>query len=91
MSLNPIHVTKAIRLLRPNSEFVMQNSDYSTIEWHILEGDAPTEKEVKEAIEVVMEQEKQAEANAIKAKQIAEAKLVALGLTNDDLKALGLG
>jgi hypothetical protein len=31
-----------------------------------------------------------AELNAIKAKEAAEAKLAALGLTADDLKALGL-
>lgn len=37
------------------------------------------------------EAKKQAEADKVVAKAAAEAKLAALGLTTDDLKALGLG
>ena len=37
------------------------------------------------------EEKKQAKAKAAAAKAAAEAKLAALGLTTDDLKALGLG
>ena len=81
----------AVLKLKPNSEFVIENEDYSTIKWITLDGEAPTQSEVESALEVVKE-EKVQEANKIAAaKAAAEAKLAALGLTADDLKALGLG
>ena len=90
MTINSIQLVKAIRLLKPTSQFVMQNSDYSTIEWHILEGDAPSQAEIDAAIEQVKAQETQAELDKATKKAAAEAKLAALGLTADDLEALGL-
>jgi hypothetical protein len=85
------YLAKAIWKLKPNAEFSFTDNDYSTINWIVLEGDAPTQKEVDAALELVKEEEAQAEAKALAAKTAAEAKLVALGLTVDDLKALGLG
>ncbi len=43
------------------------------------------------AIEATQNASEQSKAQAEAAKAAAEAKLVALGLTTDDLKALGLG
>lgn len=84
------YLVAAIRYLRPNSEFSFQNDDYSTIKWDVLEGDAPTQAEIDDAIEQVKADEIiQAEAKA-QAKAQAEAKLAKLGLTKDDLRALGL-
>ena len=80
----------AIRLLKPNSEFVIRNNDYSTIEWHILEGEAPTQSDIDAAIEQIKADDAQAELDKATKKASAEAKLVALGLDLDDLKALGL-
>ena len=80
----------AIRLLKPNSEFVIRNNDYSTIEWHILEGKAPTQAEIDEAIEQVKADDAQVELDKAAKKAAAEAKLESLGLTPEDLKALGL-
>jgi hypothetical protein len=80
----------AIRLLKPNSEFVIRDNDYSTIEWHILEGEAPSQAEIDEAIEQVKEDDAQVELDKAAKKAAAEAKLVALGLDLDDLRALGL-
>lgn len=91
MTVYSIQLVKAIKLLKPTAEFVMKESDYSTIEWHILEGDAPTQAEVEAAVEQVKAQEAQEQADKETAKVAAEAKLAALGLTADDLKALGLG
>jgi hypothetical protein len=84
-------LVEAIRNLKPTSEFVITEADYSTIQWHILDGDAPTQEEIYIAIEQVKTNELQTIANAEAAKAAAEAKLAALGLTADDLKALGLG
>jgi len=85
-----IYLSQAIKKLRPNAEFSFTDFDYSTIKWDMLEGDAPTQAEIDVAIEQVKADEAQAELDKINAKLNAEAKLVALGLTTDDLKALGL-
>ena len=77
------YIAKAIKKLKPTAEFSFNNDDYSTIHWDVLEGDAPTKSEIEAAI-------KQIKADELSAKATAEAKLAELGLTTDDLKALGL-
>ena len=76
-------LNEAIAKLKPNAEYVLTNRDYSTIKWIVLDGDAPTQKEIDAAI-------KEIKNNKAQAKATAEGKLVALGLTTDDLRALGL-
>lgn len=78
-------LTKAIRLLKPNSEFSYQNNDYSTIKWDVLEGDAPTQAEIDAAIEQVKADEIAAEA---KAEANKSALLAKLGITADEAKLL---
>ena len=85
------YLSEAIRKLKPNAEFSYTNDDYSTVKWNILVGDAPTQAEIDVAIEQVKADEAQAELDKAAAKAAAEVKLAALGLTADDLKALGLG
>ena len=89
--MKAIEITKAIQRLRPTAEFSFQNDDYSTIKWDVLDGDAPTQAEIDVAIEQVKADEAQADLDKAAKKAAAEAKLAALGLTSDDLKALGLG
>lgn len=84
------YLMEAIFKLRPTAEFVIRDNDYSTIDWHILDGDAPTLAEVEAAIEQIKTDELAAEAKKESDRQAAQAKLEALGLTADDLKALGL-
>jgi hypothetical protein len=85
-----IYLVEAILKLKPTAQFSYSNDDYSTIKWDILEGEAPTQAEIDAAIEQVkVDEAAEAEAKAA-AKASAEAKLEALGLTADDLKALGL-
>ncbi len=84
------YLSAAIKKLRPDAEFSFTNEDYSTIKWDVLEGDAPTEKEIDVAIKQVKADEQQAEIDKAAKKASAEAKLAALGLDADDLKALGL-
>lgn len=86
----PDYITLAIRKLKPTAEFSFIENDYSTIKWDILEGEAPTQAEINAAIEQVKADEAQAELDRATKKAAAEAKLAALGLTSDDLKALGL-
>ena len=79
------YLNKAIRKLKPNAEFVITNNDYSTIDWHILDGEAPTQAEIDEAIEQIKADEKtEAEAQAV-----AKAALLdRLGITADEAKLL---
>ncbi len=84
------YIVAAIQKLKPGAEFSFTDNDYSTIKWDILEGDAPTQAEIDAAIEQVKADEAQAELDKATKKAAAEAKLAALGLTADDLQALGL-
>jgi len=83
------YLSKAIWKLRPTAQFSFQNEDYSTVKWDVLEGDAPSEAEISAAIQQVELEEAQAEAQAEAKRSAALAKLAALGLDEDDLKALG--
>jgi hypothetical protein len=76
-------IIKAIQKLRPNAEVTIIDNDYENAIWHNLEGDVPSKAELNQAL-LDIENEKLA------ARAVAEAKLEALGLTSDDLKALGL-
>ena len=84
------YLDQAILKLRPNSEFAYTERDYSTIQWFVLKGEAPTQAEIDEAIEQVKVDEAQAVIDQTTAKAAAQAKLAALGLTVEDLQALGL-
>ena len=79
------YLIEAIRKLKPNSEFVISNDDYSTIKWHVLEGDAPTQSEIDNAIKQI----KIDEISEAKAKAKAKAVLLdKLGITADEAKLL---
>jgi hypothetical protein len=84
------YLVKAIKKLKPSAEFSFTEDDYSTIKWDILEGKAPTKTEIDAAIKEVKADEAQAELDKAAKKATAEAKLIALGLDLDDLRALGL-
>ena len=75
----------AILKLRPNSEFSYSNRDYSTIQWNVLEGDAPTKKEIDDAIKQIKSDELTEATNKAAAKA---ALLDRLGITEDEAKLL---
>ena len=84
------YLSQAIYKLRPGSEFSFIDNDYSTIKWDVLEGEAPTKAELNVAIEEIKAQEADDASKLQADKTAATAKLEALGLTANDLKALGL-
>jgi hypothetical protein len=43
-------LVKAIKLLNPTAEFSFTDDDYSTINWIVLEGKAPTQKQIDDAL-----------------------------------------
>jgi hypothetical protein len=80
-----MYLQKAILKLRPNSEFVIKDNDYATIEWFVLDGKAPTVAEINVAIEQVkIDEIAEAEAKA----QAKAALLDRLGITEDEAKLL---
>jgi len=79
------YLVKAIRQLRPSSEFSFNDDDYSTIKWDVLEGEAPTQAQIDSAIEQIKADEiTEAETKA----QAKAALLERLGITADEAKLL---
>jgi len=79
--------TKAIRSLRPNSEFVITGDDLDNIEWHVINGAIPTKAEILAAVTVVEKAEKDEIDQRAADRLSAITKLAALGLTEDEVKA----
>jgi hypothetical protein len=79
------HLSKAIKLLKPEAEFSYTDNDYSSINWIVLEGDAPTQKEIDAAIKEVKANEL-AEAQAKAAQR--QAILDRLGITAEEAQLL---
>jgi hypothetical protein len=75
-------------MLCPNTEWAITNDDYDTIVW--IKGEQITKAQFEAGFAqydaLKAEQDSKAQAD----KTSAQAKLEALGLTADDLKALGL-
>jgi hypothetical protein len=81
---------EVLTMLCPTIEWTIYGDDYESIIWHKgIIGITKEEFEAGFAQYDAWKAEQDAEAAAKKA--AAEAKLAALGLTSDDLKALGLG
>ena len=79
------YLTQAIQLLKPPAEFSFTDNDYSTIKWDVLEGKAPTQKQIDDAIEQVKADEiVEAEAKAAQRQVILDR----LGLTADEAQLL---
>jgi hypothetical protein len=83
-------LAEAINLYNPNAQWTLLGDDYDTLDWHSLDIAKPTKAELENLLLEVEAVKAQQEADKATAKASAEAKLVALGLTTDDLKALGL-
>jgi len=79
------YITQAIWSLKPHSEYTFSNNDYSTIEWHVLEGKAPTQAEIDAEIVKIKAAELTAEADRAAARA---ALLTRLGITEDEAKLL---
>jgi hypothetical protein len=79
------YLVQAIRKLKPNSEFSFSDNDYATIKWDVLEGDAPTQKDIDAAIKEI----KADELAGTQAKAAAKAALLdRLGITAEEAQLL---
>ena len=80
-------IDKAILKINPNAEFTINDNNVDKITWH--NGTTPISKEDIEAQIPVVEQEiADAAAKKIADKASANAKLKALGLTDDEIEAI---
>lgn len=75
------YLTEAIKNLKPTSEFSYQEDDYSTVKWDLLDGDAPTKKQIDDEIKRI----KANEITEAEAKTTAKAALLnKLGITAEE-------
>jgi hypothetical protein len=80
-------VADVLAYYRPNG-WAVKNNDFNQVIW--TDAEPITQAEYEAGIELVKAQWAQDEADAKAKKAAAEAKLAALGITSEDLKALGL-
>jgi hypothetical protein len=81
-------IIEAILKINPNAQVSVSGSDINTCEitWH--DGTTPISKEdIKAQIPIVEQEIKDAEANKLAKKTSAKAKLLALGLDEDEISS----
>jgi hypothetical protein len=78
---------KAIQFIRPDAEFVLSDDELTWLDDSQAE---PTRAEIAAAWIAYKDKQQADKAAAESVKATARAKLEALGITADDLKALGL-
>jgi len=83
-------LTMAIQNLCPDAQFSVNDFDLENINW-IAGTNVPSANAIRSEMAKVQIDLEAREVTAAAKKAAAEAKLAALGLTSDDLKALGLG
>lgn len=79
---------EAIKYIYPEVEFTMTNDDTSTIIWHTEGITTPTKKQIEDAIIALEIEKENSNQQKIQNKESALNKLKALGLTEDEAKAL---
>ena len=79
---------EVLSMLCPNTEWVIYGDDFDSIQW--IKGEPITKAQFEAGFAQVDAWKAEQDAKAATDKEAAQAKLAALGLTADDLKALGL-
>ena len=82
-------IIEAITNLAPKAEWTLSGDNYADLVW-LSNGNPPTLAEIEAEIALIPARKDQLKIDTENARLAAEAKLSALGLTADDLKALGL-
>jgi len=82
------YTAKALNYLVSGSEWSLTEEDYENIVWHIPPSKIPTQSEINETIESIKAKELKAEADKLAAKASAQAKLAALGLTEEEVASI---
>lgn len=77
-----------LNMLLPDGKFIISGNEYESIVW--FDDNKVTKKQFEDGFAKYDAWKTEQNAVLITAKETAQAKLAALGLTTDDLKALGL-
>jgi hypothetical protein len=80
----------ALYSLRPNAIWSLHGFEYSGLEWRDNTQTKPTEEEINVEIEKIINEEDAKEKAEAEAKQSALDKLTKLGLTINEIAALGV-
>lgn len=88
--MNPRHIFQAVENLAPGAEITFTETDLDSIVWYSPDIKQPSNSEILAEVERIIADEPFAAQRNLAKKEAAQAKLAALGLTADDLKALGL-
>ena len=80
-------IIKSLNFIRPDSKWLLQGE---TLVWQDDKQVEPTLSDIKQGYNAAIEKEEQDKKDAIAKKAAAEEKLIKLGLTVEDIKALGL-
>jgi ankyrin repeat protein len=84
---NITKIVKAIQSIKPNAQFSLTNDDLNTLTWE--NGETPISiADIQAQIPIVEQEIADAEAKKIADKESANAKLKALGLTDDEIEAI---
>jgi hypothetical protein len=78
----------AIRLMYPDAAFSMNDDDISTVVWRTEGITTPTQAEIDAKIKQVEDEEAAKVVAKAAAKESAQAKLAAIGLTPEEISAL---
>jgi hypothetical protein len=79
------YLVKAIKKLKPTAEFSFTEDDYATVKWDVLDGEAPTQKEIDAAIkEVKADEIAEAQAKATQRQAILDR----LGITAEEAQLI---
>jgi hypothetical protein len=81
-------IVDALRSLRPGAEFTINNEDLSTVVWYTEGVTTPTQEEIDNEIKRLEAEETAKAAAKAAAKESAQAKLTALGLSDEEIAAL---
>jgi len=80
--------SEVLQMLCPNTEWVITGNDFDSIQW--IKGEPITKAQFEAGFAQYDAWKAEQDAKVEADKVAAQAKLAALGLTADDLKALGL-
>ncbi len=83
-------LAKTLNFIRPNAEWALRGNSLEDLEWLDKLQIKPTEQEIAASFADYDAWKAEQDAAKAQARASAEVKLKALGLTADDLKALGL-
>jgi hypothetical protein len=87
--MNPEIISKAVQNLAEGAEFTFNYLDLDSLVF-LNDVEQPTKEQIEAEMVKVIEKEEEEKNRKVTARNAALAKLQSLGITEDDLKALGL-